>query len=123
MIKKGSVVEVCATVCTSYDNLDMFSSYDLEHEPAVGGRVGRIKRLFRAPTEGWEGLVIGYTYLATGGLKRELEDEFGGTYYQWYLQEDKRHRVFRVVPLDSDRFLKSVCVLESDLSWVSGSLR
>jgi hypothetical protein len=114
MVKKGSVVEVRATVETSYDRLENYVCYDLVYSP-IGGRDK--KCLFRSPEKrSWRGLVIGRSYLATGNFVSHIIAKDYGSYMEKYLEEDKRHVVFKVIPLSTERFIKPLCVLEEDLN-------
>ncbi len=110
-MKKSDKVRIKAEVQTSYYNL---SGWELMHKPTLG----RPKSLYRCKRS-IEGLVLGYTFLSTGGgnLRRGGWSTEYDNYESAYLKVDKRFKVWVVEPLgnDSNRYYKPIRCLEEDL--------
>jgi len=117
-LKKGDVVWVRAVVETSC------GAARHEHEPGVSlvhipdkkkwPTPGLRKRMYRVSLEPPErGLVTGESYRATGWyLGSHFND---GDWEAAHLQEDMRHPVIIVQPLDNPRYLKPWACLSQDL--------
>ena len=114
MTNKGDIVKVSAIVQTCYVTYpvrlqDIAPYGKMIHKPTGGGR---LKCLFRSPCSA-RGVVVGYSYRATGWYGYQEED------CPAHLMEDKRHRVTRVQPLDgTGRYYKPFACLEEDLEVV-----
>jgi hypothetical protein len=106
-IRKGDVVTVNARVHTARRVKPLKANGEtLLHEPERGETK---TCLFRIPCVPWQGLVIGWSHLQTGSYH-------DGVYDDWpHLSCDKGHVVLMVVPMDTERYLRPVTVLEEDV--------
>lgn len=111
-MKKGDIVRASAYVVAEYGGYG-----DVIHEPSKEFLDGvskyhsthRIRRL-RRRNRVFVGMVIGYTFRQTGY-------QYVGYDYEdpTYLNEDKRHFVYLVEPIDRQRWLKPFACLPNDL--------
>lgn len=111
-MKKGDLVRVKAQVVTRFPNI--WTGGTLVHEPKRGQATSK-KCLYRLDFEPWTGMIVGKSYLATG-LYEQAGDYWDGNYAS--LKEDKRHAVWLVEPIDSNRWVKPFACLEVDLELV-----
>lgn len=113
-MKKGDIVQVNAVVYTARRDVPLESRKEtLLHRP----NHGLVRTcLFRAEVTPWQGLVVGRSHLQTG-------DYFSGSSYDGRdvdsykpprLYCDKAHIVLMVSPMDTERYLRPVTVLEPD---------
>ena len=115
-LKKGDVVWVHAVVEASCGDArhEHESSVTLIHIPDKKKWPSMIKRLYRVSLEPPErGIVVGESYRATGWYQDSRFND--GDWEPAYLQEDKRHPVVIVQPLDNPRYLKPWACLPNDL--------
>ena len=99
---KGDIVTVYAIVETRY----ACCLGELIHKPNAHGDPIDVKGLYRHQVKPWKGIVVGYTWRATG-------------HYNWDTQSlmvDKRHKVWLVQPLGNDRWYKPAACLKEDLT-------
>jgi hypothetical protein len=120
-MKKGDVVLVNAYVTTRYAE----TGDEIAHAPEGDIYKESIKCLIKhRPPEPFKGLVVGYSFRATGYYcpSKPEYGEFGTilSYDPAILSEDKRHKVWMVQPFgDSDnRWYKPLACLEEDLTIV-----
>jgi hypothetical protein len=120
VMRKGQKVIVNATVDSRYGvhNPDVL---ELVHCPEGLEPGVNIKSLFRwKKTKPWLGVVVGRSYRATGIYRAEPDSEFYDPYRDRALDEDVRHVVWMLEPLEGWRYLKPVPCLEKDLctEWI-----
>ena len=103
-MKKGDRVLVKATVRTGYARIS--NNEDVIYEPRGGG-----KRILRYPHTDVIGIIIGYSWRATGHYSPRVDDN------PPFLSEDKRHKVWLVESLrgGDERYIEPLVCLEADL--------
>lgn len=111
MFKKGDFVRVKATVRADYEK-----GYDDESVVYLVGKDVDDRNLFRHETD-FIGIVIGKSYRETG--KYVEADTRGEEWLPAYLSKAKRHPVWMVERLKSERYFKPIPCLEADLERVS----
>lgn len=114
-MKKGDRVRVREILETSYSSVELMKvqGFNLIHSPK---NEYNAKRLYRQRVN-FEGMVIGYSFLSTGNNSQ-------GSYYEddyepGYLMEDKRHKVWLVELLGSQRYTKPLACFEEDLEVIN----
>jgi len=111
-VKKGDRVLVKAIVTTFYTD-SRVSEEDACAFVHIPKGTGLIKVMITLDSEEpWLGLVMGYSYRATGHY-------YTGNDGEGHLAEDQRHKVWLVQPLETHRYLQPTACREEDLDIVS----
>ena len=114
--RKGDLVIVHGRAITAYGEYKY--GYKRVHTPSGYTDLRNIKSLFRSVNEPpWVGMIVGYSFLQTGRYQVDDYNEVA------YLSAYQDHRVWLVVPIDTDQWRKPVACLADDIKRLPGETK